>query len=292
MPSPCVEVFFDEQTSTFSYVVFRPGSPWCAIIDSVLDYDPKSGTTSTVAADKIIAFVQEKQLSVQWILETHAHADHLSAAPYLKENLGGKIAIGEHIMHVQSVFKEVFNLGCGFVPDGAHFDHLFKDNEIFSIGDIQVRALHMPGHTPADMVYQVEGLGVFVADTLFQPDIGTARCDFPGGNAEKLYQSIHKILALDDDTELFMCHDYPPEGRKPQYSTTVKAQRLGNIHVRDGITQAEFVAMRTARDETLEMPTLILPAIQVNIRAGQFPEPEDNGVQYLKLPLNMFRARD
>lgn len=288
MPSPSVQAFFDETTSTFTYVIYGPGSPLCAIIDSVLDYDPKSGRTSTLSADKVVAFVQDKQLTVQWILETHAHADHLSASSYLKGKLGGQTGIGEHILHVQTVFKAVFNLGDEFMPDGRQFDHLLKDGETFSIGHLRVTARHVPGHTPADMAYEVENLGVFIGDTLFMPDGGTARCDFPGGNANTLYQSIQKLLALNDDTPLYMCHDYPANGKAPQYSTTVKAQRDSNIHVRDSISQTDFVAMRTARDKTLGMPTLILPAIQVNIRAGHFPEPEDNGISYLKLPVNRF----
>ncbi len=288
MPLPSLEVFFDEQTFTFSYIVYTAGAASCAVIDPVLNYDPKSGRTSTASADQIIAFIKQNELTVQWILETHAHADHLTAAPYLKEKLGGRIAIGEHIRRVQKVFKTTFNLDDGFAPDGGQFDYLFKDGETFFIGDLPAQALHRPGHTPADMVYHVKGLGVFVADTLFQPDVGTARCDFPGGDAATLYQSIQKILAMDDDTVLFMCHDYPPEGRTPRHASSVKAQRHGNIHVHDGISQAQFVAMRTARDKTLDMPTLLLPAIQVNIRAGHFPEPETNGVRYLKLPLNQF----
>lgn len=288
MPRPRFKVFFDEPTYTFSYIVYSAGNASCAIIDPVLDYHPESGCTSTASADQLIAFIKQKKLTVQWILETHAHADHLTAAPYLKEKLGGRIAIGEHIQLVQRVFKTVFNLGNDFVPDGQHFDYLLKDGETFLIGDLPVQALHRPGHTPADMIYHVKGLGVFVADTLFQPDVGTARCDFPGGDAAALYESIQKILAMDDDTALFMCHDYPPNGRPPQYASSVKAQRQNNIHIRDGISQAQFVAMRAARDKTLGMPRLILPAIQVNIRAGRFPEPENNGISYLKLPLNQF----
>lgn len=288
MPSPSVQAFFDESTYTFTYVIYGPDSPLCAIIDSVLDYDPKSGHTSTTSADKVITFILERKLTVQWILETHAHADHLSAAPYLKEKLGGQTGIGEHILQVQKVFKAIFNLDDKFRPDGKQFDRLFKDGETFLIGNLHVTARHVPGHTPADLAYDVAGLGVFIGDTLFMPDGGTARCDFPGGNANTLYLSIKKLLALDNDTPLYVCHDYPANGKAPQYSTTIKAQRDGNIHVRDGVSQADFVAMRTARDKTLGMPTLILPAIQVNIRAGHFPEPEDNGVCYLKLPINQF----
>ncbi len=288
MPMPQAEAFFDKQTATFSYVVHRPGNAACAIIDPVLDYDPKAGRGTTASADRIIAFVLKNGLQVQWILETHAHADHLSAAAYLKAQLGGRTAIGGHIRQVQGVFKRIFNLGSEVAPDGSQFDHLFDDGERFSIGDIPVQALHVPGHTPADMAYFVEGLGIFVGDTLFMPDVGTARCDFPGGDAHMLYQSIQKILALGDGARLYLCHDYPPDYRAPQCCVTVREQRAGNIHVRDGIGAEEFVAMRKARDKTLAMPSLILPAIQVNIRAGQYPEPEGNGVRYLKLPLNQF----
>lgn len=286
MSVPHAEPFFDAQTSTFSYVVYEPGAPLCAIIDSVLDYDPKSGRTTTTSADKIIEFVRDKKLTVQWILETHAHADHVSAAAYLKEKLGGQIAIGEHIQQVQSVFKDLFNLKSEFIPDGTQFDYLFHDGERFSIGNLQAQALHVPGHTPADMAYQIDLLGVFIGDTLFMPDVGTARCDFPGGSARALYQSIQKILSLGDDTRLYLCHDYPPESRERQCCCTVQEQRRSNIHVRDGITEDEFVDKRSTRDATLAMPVLILPAIQLNIRAGTVPEPEDNGVTYLKIPLN------
>ncbi len=288
MPEPQVETFFDKQTATFSYVVHRPGNAACAIIDSVLDYDPKAGRDATASADRIIAFVSKNRLQVQWILETHAHADHLSAAAYLKAQLGGRTAIGGHITQVQAAFKRIFNLGREVAADGSQFDRLFHDGERFLIGDMAVQALHVPGHTPADMAYCVEGLGIFIGDTLFMPDVGTARCDFPGGDAHALYQSIQRILALGDDTRLYLCHDYPPDCRGPQCCVTVREQRAGNIHVRDGIGAQEFVAMRTARDKTLAMPSLILPAIQVNIRAGQYPEPEDNGVRYLKIPLNQF----
>ena len=286
MPLPHAEPFFDEQTSTFSYVVYEPGEPLCAIIDAVLDYDPKSGRTSTTSADEIIQYIKDKNLTVQWILETHAHADHVSAAAYLQEQLGGRIAIGEHILHVQSVFKDLFNLKSEFVPDGTQFDHLFHDGERFLIGNLQVQAVHVPGHTPADMAYHIDRLGIFVGDTLFMPDVGTARCDFPGGSARMLYRSIQKILSLDDDTQLYLCHDYPPASREREYCSTVQKQRSSNIHVRDGISEDEFVEKRSARDATLPMPVLILPAIQLNIRAGTLPQPEDNGVTYLKIPLN------
>jgi glyoxylase-like metal-dependent hydrolase (beta-lactamase superfamily II) len=266
-------------------VVFQSGHPECAVIDPVLDYDPKAGRTSTTNADKVIEFVRQHGLGVQWILETHAHADHLSAAHYLRGELGGKIAIGEHICTVQAVFKKLFNLEPGFHVDGSQFDHLFREDEAFSIGGLTAKALYVPGHTPADTAYQI-GDAVFVGDTLFMPDVGTARCDFPGGDAHRLYGSIRKLLDLADDVRFFMCHDYPPEGRKPEWETTVLAQRAHNIHVHDGVTEEQFVSMREARDATLAMPVLILPSVQVNIRAGNFPPPEDNGVSYLKIPLD------
>ena len=282
---PLVEGFFDPATWTVTYVVHEGDGSAAAIIDSVLDFDPKSGRTATSSADKIIAFVREHRLHVDWILETHAHADHLSAAPYLKKQLGGRIGIGEHIRAVQKTFKPIFNLEAEFSLDGSQFDHLFKDGEPFLIGSLQARALHVPGHTPADMAFHVED-AVFVGDTLFMPDVGTARCDFPGGSARTLYRSIRQLLALPPDTRLFMCHDYPPEGRGPAWQTTVAEQRAKNIHVRENVAEDAFVAMRTKRDASLAMPTLILPSIQVNIRAGELPPAEDNGVRYLKLPLN------
>jgi glyoxylase-like metal-dependent hydrolase (beta-lactamase superfamily II) len=280
-----IEAFFDHATSTVTYVVHAGDGSACAVIDPVLDYDPKAGRTSTASAERVGAFVREHSLQVAWLLETHAHADHLSAAPYLKKALGGRIAIGENIRTVQGVFKGVFNLGAELHADGRQFNHLFAPDETFSIGALQARALHVPGHTPADMAYQI-GDAVFVGDTLFMPDVGSARCDFPGGDARMLYRSVQKLLALPAQTRLFMCHDYPPSTREPQWQTTVAEQRRSNIHLHDGVTEAEFVAMRTARDRTLEMPTLILPAIQVNIRAGALPEAEANGVRYLKIPLN------
>lgn len=284
--NPTVKAFFDPATWTVSYVVYeKPGSA-AAIIDSVLDYDPKSGRTRTASADQLIAFVREQDLKVEWILETHAHADHLSAAPYLKKQLGGKIAIGGNIRAVQDVFKRVFHLEPEFRTDGAQFDHLFADDETFAIGSLQARAIATPGHTPACMAFQV-GDAVFVGDTLFMPDVGTARCDFPGGNAPTLYRSIRKLLELPPQTRLFMCHDYPPAGREPTWETTVAAQRAENIHVRDGISEQDFVTMRTQRDATLEMPVLILPSVQVNIRAGAMPPAEANGVAYLKIPVNV-----
>lgn len=283
--NPTVKGFFDPATWTVSYVVYdKPGSA-CAIVDSVLDFDSKSGRTSTASADRLVRFVRENNLRVEWILETHAHADHLSAAPYLKRALGGRIAIGEHIRSVQAAFKPVFNLEPEFRLDGSQFDHLLKHGEIFRIGQLAGRALHVPGHTPADMAYVI-GDAAFVGDTMFMPDVGTARCDFPGGNAHALYRSARTILDLPADTRLFMCHDYPPEGRDPQWETTVARQRAANIHVHDGVSEDAFVDMRTKRDRTLSMPNLILPSIQVNIRAGELPPPESNGVRYLKLPLN------
>ena len=280
---PNVQAFFDPATWTVSYVVHDAAA--CAIIDSVLDYDPKSGRTATASPDKIIDFVRRRGLKVQWILETHAHADHLSAAPYLRKHLGGRIAIGEQIRTVQGVFKKVFNLEPEFRLDGSQFDHLFAEGETFRIGELRGEALHVPGHTPADMAYRI-GDAVFAGDTLFMPDVGTARCDFPGGNARTLYRSVRKLLSLPGETRLFMCHDYPPDGREPKWETTVAQQRAGNIHIHDGVSEEEFVAMRTARDRTLQMPTLILPAIQVNIRAGELPRPEANGTSYLKIPVN------
>lgn len=282
---PIVKGFFDPATWTVSYVVYEKEGADCAIVDSVLDYDPKSGRTRTTSADQLIAFVREKQLKVQWILETHAHADHLSAAHYLRKQLGGKIAIGAAITHVQDVFRKIFNLEPEFRPDGHQFDHLLKDGETFAIGALTAKAMSVPGHTPACMAYQV-GDAVFVGDTLFMPDVGTARCDFPGGNAHTLYQSTRKLLSLPAETRLFMCHDYPPAGREATWETTVAAQRAGNIHVHDGVSEDEFVKMRSARDATLEMPVLILPAVQVNIRAGDMPPAEPNGVAYLKIPMN------
>ena len=280
---PQIQAFFDSGTSTITYVVFEAPGSACAIIDSVLDFDPKSGRTSTASADAVVAFVRAHRLSVQWLLETHAHADHLSAAPYLMQQLGGQVGIGAGIRTVQRAFSAVFPQP----RSEAHFDHLFAPDEVFMIGNLRAQALHVPGHTPADMAYQV-GDAVFVGDTLFMPDVGTARCDFPGGDAAMLYRSVQRILALAPGTRLFMCHDYPPAGRAPAWETTVAAQRAGNIHIREGVAEPDFVAMRTRRDATLDMPTLILPAIQVNLNAGQLPPPEANGVRYLKIPLNAF----
>ena len=282
---PTVHGLFDAATYTVTYVVHTGQGTPCAIIDSVLDYDHKSGRTSHASADAVIDYVQANKLDVQWILETHAHADHLSAAPYLKAKLGGQIGIGNHITTVQSTFKGVFNLEPEFAVNGAQFDHLFGEDEAFAIGDLAGKALYVPGHTPACVAYQL-GDAVFVGDTLFMPDVGTARCDFPGGDAKALYASTRRILSLPADTRLFMCHDYPPNGRDVAFETTVAAQRAANIHVHDGISEAEFVAMRTARDATLAMPVLILPAVQINIRAGELPPSEANGIAYAKIPLN------
>ncbi len=284
--TPEVKAFFDEGTYTVSYIVKDPGSPSCAIIDSVLDFDPKSGRTDTTSADAIIAHVRENDLKVEWLLETHAHADHLSAAPYIKDQLGGTTAIGSHITEVQDVFANVFNVEKGFQTDGSQFEHLFDDGEVFRVGGLEVTAMHTPGHTPACMTF-VAGEAAFVGDTLFMPDYGTARADFPGGDARKMYRSIQKILALPDETTLYMCHDYKAPGRD-QYAweTTVAEEKANNVHIGGGVSEDEFVAVREARDATLSMPTLILPSVQVNIRAGEMPPAENNGVSYLKIPIN------
>lgn len=284
-PRPTIKSFFDPATWTVSYVVSDKATGCAAVIDPVLDFDFKSGRTGTRSADAITAYVQAQGLSVQWILETHAHADHLSGARYLQQRLGGKIAIGERIREVQATFKKLYNLEREFLPDGSQFDHLFKDGETFRIGEVQAKALHVPGHTPADMAYLVDA-AVFVGDTLFMPDVGTARADFPGGDAHALYRSIRRLLALPPQTRMFVCHDYPPKGREAAWETTVAEQREKNIHVRDGVGEDAFVAMRQARDATLEVPTLILPSIQVNVRAGRLPPADDNGVAYLRIPLN------
>lgn len=283
--SPLVKAFFDKDTWTVSYVVYeKPGSA-CAIIDSVLDYDPKSGRTTTRSADELISFVRVQDLRVSWILETHAHADHLTAAPYLQKQLGGQIGIGEHIRTVQQVFKNVFNLEPEFAVDGSQFDTLFTDNQRFCIGNLEGEVIFLPGHTPACTAYKI-GDAVFVGDTIAMPDVGTARCDFPGGDARQLYRSIKKLLSLPPETRLFMCHDYPPAGRDVCYETTVADERAHNIHVHDGIDEDAYVAMRTQRDAGLAMPVLILPAVQVNIRAGNLPPAESNGTVYLKIPVN------
>lgn len=283
---PLVKAFFDEATFTVSYVVRDPGSRACAIIDSVLDYDPASGRTAERSADAVIDYVKAEGLEVVWQLETHAHADHLSAAPYLQSELGGRLAIGEKIVRVQATFGKLFNAGSDFPRDGRQFDHLFQDGERFAIGGLEAIALHVPGHTPACMAYAI-GDAVFVGDTLFMPDYGTARCDFPGGDAATLYRSVRRLLALPDETRVFLCHDYKAPGRDHYvWETTIGAERRENVHVREGVSEAEFVALREARDRGLDMPRLILPAVQVNMRGGRLPEPEDNGVRYLKIPLN------
>ena len=274
-----------------SYVVACPATRIAAIIDPVLDFNFKSGHTDTESADEILNHVREQGLSVEWILETHAHADHLSAARYLQERLGGRIAIGERIREVQATFKKLYNLERSFLPDGSQFDHLFKDGEKFSIGEIACTAMLVPGHTPADMAYLIDG-AVFVGDTLFMPDVGSARADFPGGDARVLYRSMKRILDLPPATRIYVCHDYPPDSREAAWQTTVAEQRAANIHVRDGISEDEFVSMRSTRDAMLDVPTLILPAIQVNVRAGQLPPEDDNGVSYLRIPLNALKPRD
>jgi glyoxylase-like metal-dependent hydrolase (beta-lactamase superfamily II) len=282
-----VQAFFDEPTFTASYVAHDPGTHKAAIIDSVCDFDQPSGRTSYESADAIIAYVKAKGLTVDWILETHAHADHLSAAPYLQEQLGGKIAIGAKIKTVQSVFAGIFNEGPDFAQDGSQFDTLFEDGDAFHIGAIPAVALHMPGHTPACMAYII-GDAAFVGDTMFMPDYGSARADFPGGDARTLFRSIRRLMQLPDETRVFLCHDYKaPQRDEYIWETTIGAQRTGNVHVHEGISEDGFVEMRTKRDATLGMPRLILPSIQVNIRAGHLPEPESNGTRYLKLPLNL-----
>ncbi|WP_322096742.1 MBL fold metallo-hydrolase [Pelagibius sp.] len=282
---PEVKTFFDEATFTATHLLWDPETHKAAIVDSVKDYDPKSGRTGTDCADAVIAFVRENGLEVAWILETHVHADHLTAAPYLKEKLGGRIAIGARIDRVQQVFKKVFNAEDGFATDGRQFDRLLEDGETFAIGTLEARVMHTPGHTPACVTYVV-GDAAFVGDTLFMPDFGTARCDFPGGDAHRLYKSIQKILALPPQTRLFLCHDYAPNGRGYRWETTVAAERAENIHVHEGISEDAFVAMRSERDKQLDMPVLILPSVQVNMRAGAMPPPEDNGVRYLKIPVD------
>ena len=288
MQRPIVTHFFDEPTNTFSYVVQDPDSSACAIIDSVLDFDYAAGRTDIRSANQIIAFVREKRLEVAWILETHVHADHLSAAPYLHEQLGGKTGIGAHIVEVQEIFGKAFNAGTEFARDGSQFDALFNEGDTFTIGSLEGRVLHTPGHTPACLTYVI-GDAAFVGDTLFMPDYGTARCDFPGGDARTLYHSIQKVLSLPEQTRLFLCHDYKAPGRELfQHETSVAEQRKTNVHVHDGISEEEFVKMRTERDATLGMPRLIIPSVQVNMRAGELPPAEDNGQVYLKVPINRF----
>ena len=284
--SPIVECFFDEVTNTATYVVSEPDGNSCAVIDSVLDYDANAGRTSTTSADAVIDYIRKNGLNCEWILETHAHADHFSAAPYLRDKIGGKIAIGEHIPEIQRVFANIFNAGAAFEPDGSQFDELLKDGQKFHIGAMPVHVIFTPGHTPACVSYHI-GDAVFVGDTLFMPDYGTARCDFPGGDAATLYSSIQKIFELPDKTRMFLCHDYKAAGRDMFiWETTIGIQKASNIHIHDGVTQADFVMMRNARDKTLGLPKLILPSIQVNMRAGELPPPEDDGHHYLKIPIN------
>ena len=284
-----IEGFFDPATWTISYIILDTRSLNCAIVDSVLDYDPKSGRTSTVSADHLIARVREMRATLHWILETHVHADHLSAASYIKAKLGGQVAIGSHVTVVQTVFGKLFNAGSDFACDGSQFDRLLDDNESFSIGSLNVRVMHTPGHTPACITYVVhdaEHSAAFVGDTLFMPDYGTARADFPGGDARMLYRSIQRILSLPDDTKLYMCHDYLPGGREPKFISTVAEENATNIQIHMGIGEDEFVNMRQARDAALEMPVLILPSVQINMRAGEFPAPESNGTRYIKIPID------
>jgi glyoxylase-like metal-dependent hydrolase (beta-lactamase superfamily II) len=281
-----VHSFFDLVTNTISHVVADPETQQCAVIDTVMDYEPNAAKASFESADRIINFIKEKKFKTQWVLETHVHADHLSAAPYLQKSLGGILAIGENIKTVQEVFGEVFNLGTEFKRDASQFGHLFQNGEVFKIGNIEVKAIHTPGHTPADMTY-VAGDAAFVGDTLFMPDFGTARCDFPGGSAEEMYQSIQKIFKLPDETRVFLCHDYLVEGRTEYvWETTIRAQKQRNIHVGNSADEASFIKMRIERDAKLGMPKLIIPSIQTNIRAGNFPEAGSNGTTYLKVPIN------
>lgn len=285
-----VEGFFDPATWTVSYLLLDTATRRCALIDTVLDYDPKSGRTNTATADRLAARVQSLGARVDWLLETHVHADHLSAAPYLKERLGGQVAIGDQVTRVQNVFGKLFNAGPGFRTDGSQFDRLFADGDVFALGELSVRVMHTPGHTPACVTYVVDDgaqQAAFVGDTLFMPDYGTARCDFPGGDATTLFRSIRRVLSLAPETRLFMCHDYQPGGRAVKFESTVAEEREANVHVHDGIDEASFIAMRTARDATLDMPVLILPSVQVNMRAGHLPEPESNGVSYIKIPINV-----
>lgn len=284
--APHIEAFFDGATNTVSYVVRDPHGSACAVIDSVLDFDYASGRTDTRSADNIITYIRENSLEVAWILETHVHADHLSAAPYLQEALGGKIGIGAEITTIQDTFGKVFNEGTAFQRDGSQFDALFREGDSFHIGQLRGDVLHTPGHTPACMTYVI-GDAAFVGDTLFMPDFGTARCDFPGGSAENLYDSIHRILALPDSTRIFVGHDYKAPGREEfAWETTVAAQKEGNVHIGDGAAKLDFVALRQARDASLGMPKLIIPSLQVNMRAGHMPEPDDSGQVFLKVPVN------
>ncbi len=283
---PIVTAFFDEGTNTVTYVLRAPQGRACAVVDSVLDFDYASGRTDTRSADAVIAHIIAEDLDLEWILETHVHADHLSAAPYIQERLGGKIGIGDQITVVQNTFGKVFNEGTRFQRDGSQFDQLFREGDSFTIGQLRAEVLHTPGHTPACLTYVI-GDAAFVGDTLFMPDFGTARCDFPGGSAEALFDSVQKILALPEDTRIFVCHDYKAAGRDVYaWESTVAAQKALNVHIGAGKSKADFVAMRQARDATLAMPKLIIPALQVNMRAGQMPDPDDNGIRYLRVPVN------
>ena len=284
-----IQHFFDENTNTFSYVVSDPVTRQCAIIDSVLDYDPASATTSTIHADEIIAYIQKNELTVEWILETHVHADHLTASQYLKEQLGGKIAMSHKISIVQETFSAIYNLDIKYFNSHQSFDYLFDDHETFTIGELQAYSIPTPGHTPACLSYVI-GDAVFVGDTLFMPDFGTARCDFPKGSAGQLFDSVQTLYELPEETRVFLCHDYLPESREQyEHETLLKTQKEQNIHIHTGVSKAEFIEMRTQRDATLTMPKLILPSIQINMDAGKFPQPEANGIRYLKLPLNYFK---
>ncbi|MFT5133442.1 MAG: glyoxylase-like metal-dependent hydrolase (beta-lactamase superfamily II) [Gammaproteobacteria bacterium] len=281
-----VHPFFDEITCTYSYIFADSVSKTCAVIDAVKEFDYSSGRTDTSLIERIIKTIKDEGYQLDWILETHIHADHLSAAPDLKKQLGGRVGIGEKIVDVQSIFKEIFNAEDEFKPDGRQFDHLFKDGETFSVGTLNGTVLHTPGHTPACVCFYIEGR-VFVGDTIFMPDVGTARADFPGGDAHALYASIRKLLSLPAETRMYICHDYPPDSRKTRYETSVKEQRESNMHVHEGITEDEFVSMRTTRDATLGMPTLMIPSVQINMRGGNLPPVEKNGVRYIKVPLNL-----
>ncbi|ATJ90147.1 beta-lactamase [Acetobacter senegalensis] len=285
-PKPVIRTFFDEATFTASHVVHDPDTKAAAIIDSVLDYEAASGRTSYASAEKIVEYVRTEGLHVEWQLETHAHADHLSAAPWLQEQVGGKLGIGADIVTVQNVFGKIFNAGSEFARDGSQFERLFHDGDRFKVGTLDAIALHVPGHTPADMTFII-GDAAFIGDTLFMPDYGTARADFPGGDARMLFRSIHRLLKLPEQTRLFLCHDYKAPGRDTfAWETTVGAERAHNVHVHDGVTEDDFVKMRTTRDAKLSLPNLIMPSVQVNIRGGHMPEPEDNGVSYIKIPIN------
>lgn len=295
LPRMHTEAFYDPATGTVSYVLADTDAGQAAVIDAVLDFDPKSGTLGSASADRIVAYLRAQQWQVQWIVETHAHADHLSGAQHIRSLLGGTVAVGARIREVQRLFRSVFHFERSFLPDGSQFDHLFEDGEVFAVGGLQVSALWVPGHTPADMAFRVQGQGpdgvkdaVFTGDTLFMPDVGTARADFPGGDAATLYRSIQRLLALPVDTRLYVCHDYPPDHRAPAWISTVAAQRAGNIHVHDGVGEAAFVQLRQARDATLAMPTLILPAVQVNVRGGKLPPAQADGRTYIQLPVNAF----